>query len=168
MLLFFLPSCVHIPTITEVEFIKQSFLISKTKLWKWKLVFPTVKRELDGVKMCYEIHLSAFHCGDWRKKEVETLHVCESIKLLIKHFKWKQRLMHKVQPDISIPWLSIFLLTKLLFKVYYSKRKRNEVIKHLISTSEVRCYDTKQKMRESLFNVFLALVKHLICEKRKN
>jgi hypothetical protein len=28
-----------------VEFIKQSFLISKNKLWKWKLVFPTVKRE---------------------------------------------------------------------------------------------------------------------------
>lgn len=42
------PFGVHIQTITEVKFIKQSFLISKNKLWKWKLVFPTVKRTRAG------------------------------------------------------------------------------------------------------------------------
>lgn len=30
--------------LTKTEFIKQSFLISKNKLWKLKLVSPTVKR----------------------------------------------------------------------------------------------------------------------------
>lgn len=41
--------------LTEVEFIKQSFLISKNKLSKWKLVFPTVKRTRAGTKRCYGI-----------------------------------------------------------------------------------------------------------------
>lgn len=51
MLLFLLP--VYTFKLTEAEFIKQSFLISKNKLWKWKLVFPTVKRARDGTKRCW-------------------------------------------------------------------------------------------------------------------